>query len=155
MAASVAEILAAIGVMLSIFYLAVQVRKAQAVAESDAFMAAENAASNWRSGLARDPQVAALYRRATEDFESLTPDEQMQANWLFSDLFWVWQGMKVRANQGVLDQKSWAMVEQNIRIFAQMKGVQQWWPTHKSHFSPDFAETVDECIAAIRYVEKL
>jgi hypothetical protein len=86
-------------------------------AESDSLKASEDAASNWRAGLVQNPQVASLYRRATEDFDALTPDEQMQASWLFSDLFWVWQGLILRSDQGVLDSTTYALVEKNVRVF--------------------------------------
>ncbi len=137
-----------IAIFVTLVYLAIQVRKAQASAESDALKASEDAASNWRAGLAQNPQVSSLYRRATEDFDSLSPDEQMQANWLFSDLFWVWQGLILRSDQGVLDSTTYTLVEQNVRVFTQLKGVRQWWPSHRVHFSSTFVEIVDKCISA-------
>ena len=145
--ANIAEFVGLIAIFVTLVYLAIQVRKAQAAAESDSFKAAEDAASSWRSGLAQNPQVASLYRRATEGFDSLTPDEQMQANWLFSDLFWVWQGLILRSKQGILDPTTYSLVEQNVRVFAKLRGVRQWWPCHKVHFSSEFAEIVDKCIS--------
>lgn len=143
------EFVGSVAIVVTLVYLAIQVRKAQATAESESLRASESAASNWRTGLARNPQVAALFRRATENFESLSADEQMQANWLFSDLFWVWQGLVLRANQGVLDQQTYGLVEQNVRIFVQLAGVRQWWPTHSEHFSSDFVALVDRCISSL------
>ena len=145
--ANIAEFVGLIAIFVTLVYLAIQVRKAQATAESDSFKAAEDAASSWRSGLAQNPQVASLYRRATEDFESLTADEQMQANWLFSDLFWVWQGLILRSDQGILDPATFSLVAQNVRLFAKLRGVRQWWPSHKVHFSSAFVEIVDNCIS--------
>jgi hypothetical protein len=145
--ANIAEFVGLIAIFVTLVYLAIQVRKAQAAAESDSLKASEDAASNWRAGLAQNPQVASLYRRATEDFDSLTPDEQMQANWLFSDLFWVWQGLILRSDQGVLDMTTYTLVEQNVRVFTQLRGVRQWWPSHKVHFSSAFADIVEKCIS--------
>lgn len=145
--ANIAEFLGLIAIFVTLVYLAIQVRKAQAAAESDSLKASEDAASNWRAGLAQNPQVASLYRRATEEFDSLATDERMQASWLFSDLFWVWQGLILRSDQGVLDSTTHTLVEQNVRVFTQLRGVRQWWPTHKVHFSSAFVDIVDRCIS--------
>ena len=145
--ANIAEFVGLIAIFVTLVYLAIQVRKAQAVAESDSLKASEDAASNWRAGVAQNPQVASLYRRASENFDALSPDEQMQANWLFSDLFWVWQGLILRSDQGVLDPTTYTLVEQNVRVFTRLRGVRQWWPSHKVHFSSAFVRIVDNCIS--------
>lgn len=147
---AVGELLGAIAVVVSIVYLATQVR--QNAREIDhqtsallggSLSASESLASNFRNTLARDPQVASLWRRASDDYSSLSPDEQTQAHWLFSDLFWIFQGLHLRLGQGTVDETSWALVELNVREYMNMPGMRQWWPRGKANYTPEFCAAVE------------
>ena len=144
---AVADLVSAIAIVASLVYLAIQVRKAQVTAESQSLQAAEALASNWRTSLSRDPQVAGLWLRATKSFASLSPEEKEQARWLFSDLFWIFQGMSQRIGQGAMDSESQVLLDQNIAEFVKFPGIREWWGEHRNHYSKGLADVVEKHIA--------
>lgn len=150
---AIGELIGAVAVVISIIYLAVQVRQNTRQIDQQtrtltggALTAAETLASNFRNSLARSPQVAALWRRATDDFDRLNPDEQTQAHWLFSDLFWIFQGLMLRKSQGALDDASWSLVELNIAYYMRLPGMRQWWPHGRRNYSRDFCAVVHRIV---------
>jgi hypothetical protein len=100
------EILGSLAVIGSIFYLAVQVRHAAAVAKASSQQSAAQMSIDTLVATL-DPQVLSVASRKATVGEELSPDE------LSNYLRWVWTRMRVTENsfyqyrQGLLDSDAW------------------------------------------------
>jgi hypothetical protein len=148
---TIAEIVGAVAVVVSLIYLAAQIRhNSDQVSEQiralelAAYDASAQNFSNFRLSIAQNPQLASLWRRGKDNFNTLTPDEQYQLSELFTELFWAYDNMLHRKSEGAIDEALWAVVEQNIREWLGNNGIKEWWemgmrPPH----SPEFEAIVN------------
>ena len=131
---AIGEIVGAAAVVVSLIYLATQIRQNNSqVAEQvralklQAYDASATHFSGFRLAIARSPQLASLWRRAKESFVDLAPDEQAQINELLIELFYSYENMLQRKRQGVIDDDLWEVVEQNIDAWVSNSGIREWW----------------------------
>ena len=148
---AIGEIVGAIAVVVSLAYLAVQIRQnTNQVAEQIKALKLEghNAAANdharFRQSIIQSPQVASLYRRGKASYVNLSPDEQAQVSELFRDYFWASANMQLRNLQsGSIDDSLWDIAAASLRPYLENDGIRQWWGESKGEFPEDFVEIVD------------
>jgi hypothetical protein len=152
---AIGEILGATAVVVSLIYLAAQIRQNNSqVAEQvralklQAYDASATHFSGFRLAIARSPQLASLWQRAKKSFMDLEPDEQAQVNELLIELFYSYENMLQRKHQGVIDDDLWEVVEQNIDAWVSNSGIREWWERGpKQPHSEEFNATVNRICA--------
>ena len=148
---AIGEIVGAIAVVVSLAYLAVQIRQnTKQVAEQvkalklEGHNAAANDHSRFRQSIIQSPQVASLWRRGKLNYIDLSPDEQAQVGELFRDYFWANANMQLRNLQsGAVDDSLWDIAVAGLRPYLENEGVRQWWAESKAEFPGDFIKVVD------------
>jgi hypothetical protein len=147
---ALAELTGAVGVIVSLIYLAAQIRvnTKQMADHSRALRLAalESTASSFsrvRDPLMRDPACAALWNRASQDFEGLSADEKTQAGAMFQELYFSHQAVFTRSREGVYPELNWENQRKNIRAQMRPPGVQQWWRVARPLFNPEFVAEVE------------
>lgn len=118
--AAVAEALGALVVVLSVIYLARQVRQNTVATQAATFhshMAKEtDLLTTWGS----DPDLARIFytmAEAPEKLDELTPDERHQAEYLFLAIMRVWEDLYLQRGAGTLSQTGWEAREDIVRWF--------------------------------------
>ena len=143
---SVAELVAAITVVCTAFYLAMQIRQNTVVAKSQVM-------DTWASDFSeqfmanRDPVFSALTRRGLTDFSSLTPEEQYQFNTAyFVPQCLLSQNLLFHRKDGHVQEE---VVESNLAYIAHMvatPGGKVCWENSISYFTSDFVEEIERLI---------
>ena len=149
---AVGEIIGAIAVVVSLIYLAAQIRQnSNQVSEQiralelQAYDTTATTFTNFRTTIASNPQLASLWRRGKESFKELTPDEQSQINELFTELFWAYDSLLHKKRQDAIDQGLWLVVEQNISHWLQNTGIREWWDAKvRPPHTPEFEAVVEK-----------
>jgi hypothetical protein len=85
-ATSIAEIAAAVATVVTLAYLAIQIRENTAAQKADARRATQSITSDYSSTIGQDKEVARVFRVGLLDFESLDEDERVQFFFLFAML---------------------------------------------------------------------
>ena len=132
---AIAELAGAVGVIVSLVYLAVQIRvnTAQMADHSRSLrLAAQESTtasfSLLRDALIRDPAVAALWNRALADFDGLSSDERVQAGAMFLEVFFNSQLVFNRYREGVFPERIYQTQVREVKsLLLRSPGVQQWW----------------------------
>jgi hypothetical protein len=111
-------------------------------------LGAHNAAaieySNFRQSIIRSPQVASLWRRGKEGFQSLDPDEKAQLNELFNDYFWAGANVYLRNQKSSApDNDLWLAVETDIAFSFRYAGIREWWLEGREAFPDGFIRIAD------------
>jgi len=105
---AIGEIVGAAGVILTLAYLAVQVRQNSRLLErsTEATRVTADAAmvgnfNEWRETVIANPEVGDLFVRGMEDPAGLTPAERLRFNYLLATYGWTaWQLWRVQALLG-------------------------------------------------------
>jgi hypothetical protein len=142
---AIAELTGAVGVILSLVYLAAQIRlntrqmtdqnRSLRLAAVDATAASF---SRLRDPLMRDPACAALWNRAMDDFDGLSRDEQTQAGAMFQELLFNHQAVFSRSREGAHSE--------NVRAQRRSPGLRQWWRRARRLYNRDFVAEIESAL---------
>lgn len=143
--AYLAEIIGVVIVVVTLLYLAVQVRQGANLLRSESRQALLN---NTREHLKGYLDNADLFDRLDGE-ETLSKTDQLR----FSAL-WI-TNMRLREHEwfqyrdGILDEETWRSYREIIRLTLSSKKHRTWWAEMKGVFDPSFVKIVDEFIAEI------
>jgi hypothetical protein len=148
---ALAELAGALGVILSLAYLAVQIRQNTRQMENSARAARgaayQNALSNYQSHLipiALDAELAEIFLHGINNFGQLNETDAFRFNWLMGGYMTNLDNMYYQHQDGVVSAERWLSVQSQLRWFLAYQGFVAWWTGFdKSTLSPDFVAIVD------------
>ena len=141
-----AELVGAIGVVLSLVYLATQIRqsaRAQRAATLQAFSEAITQAGN---ELARDEKLQLILSGMSE-FRSLSEEERFRVHLVLTGLFRRFENVVLQQDLDLVDPEVAAAFLKPVHAMASMPGVREWWTLWQGIFSPQFVEYVNDAAA--------
>ncbi len=137
------EFVAAIAVVVSIFYLAVQMRQNTASIEAAAYQTWLTAKQELYS-FTRDPHFSQIVGPALADSRSLT--EETWAPFGFWCQSWMNVGQAVNRlyEQRVIDRSTWEIEMRIVASLLEYPGIRQWWDAGgKTQITPGFAKLIE------------
>jgi len=149
---AVAEIFAAIAVVASLIYLAVQVRGNSDLLErtiqANRTQNAQSAVANfdaWRRMIV-ETGSADLWFRGVNDWRSLKRNERIQFNFIAGNLIWdVWFFYQLQINEGLI-------ADTNSQLFQDLfkhPGFRDWLLDHRQYHSDDFGDFLDQVCESV------
>ena len=152
---TIAEVIGAVAVVVSLVYLAVQIRQNTRQVEEQGraqrFSALGVLFDNWRTfrgNISADPAVAGIWRRGNEDPAQLDKDERVVFDMLMVDLMWGFAAnWMVGVDEG-LGSYLRDDIADNLLIYS-TPGFLQWWKStpHRGEYPQEFSAFVDQLIA--------
>ena len=154
---AIGEAIGALAVVVSLIYLAIQIRHNTGQLEQQnrhheltALVAIESCFSQFRSMLSQSIQVSTVWHQALEDLEQLSPEERTQIDYLFREFFWSWANFWIKVTRGDFREHDVLFDETSFEIVNHVKrrGMQQWWCQGKNRdlYFPEFAKLIDRII---------
>jgi hypothetical protein len=140
--AAVAEILAASGVVISLFYLGIQIR-AQNRESRLAAMHEISGAFRDSYGQFKDGDIADFFVRGNTDFQSLTDVEKVRLFATINPLLKVFEEAFWQFRQDRFDEELWLPMVSQFSFFLAAPTLVQAWEQRKSHYNTDFQKFVD------------
>jgi hypothetical protein len=140
--AAVAEILAASGVVISLFYLGIQIR-AQNRESRLAAMHEISGAFRDSYGQFKDGDIADFFVRGNSDFQSLTDVEKVRLFAALNPLLKVFEEAFWQFRQDRFDEELWLPMVSQFSFFLAAPTLVQAWEQRKSHYNIDFQKFVD------------
>ena len=147
---AIAELLGALGVIISLAYLATQIRQnTRQMGEHSrelriaAIDAIASSFSRFRDPLIRDPELAALWLRGLEDYHGLDDVERVRIGRLFQELFFAHQNVFARFQEGATSEASWLDQRASIANNLRSPGIRQWWAGSRSIYADEFEEVIE------------
>jgi hypothetical protein len=144
---AVGEVLAAAGVIISLLYLAVQIRgdaraKRAATAHDQAVASRDVLLS-----IANNPGLADLLFRGIRDFAALEGAELPRFSSLLGHMCRNWEDAFFQWTEGHLDLRLWHGFEASIDDFFSYPGLQAWWKTRSHWHAEQFQALIEKKIA--------
>jgi hypothetical protein len=139
------EFLGGIAVVVSLVYLASQIRMNTKTVRASSLGEQLTGASEWNRMIV-DPDAASLYVRGLEDFVGLSAEDQVRFNGLMGNL--IGQSLRVRylRQQGLYDASAEAEDEHTVSCILESPGARQWWAANRHWWQAEFGEWVDAVI---------
>ena len=146
---AIAELIAAIGVIGSLIYLAKQINaNSDNIAQntralvSDRDVSSNEAVMDILGSLAKEPELSALVMKGGLDVEPLSDLESFRYSAFLSSTFESHQTFFIQHIKGSVSDELWdyysGVMDRNLRF----PGDSKWWRRHSSHFNPRFADYI-------------
>ena len=139
---AISDTIAAIGVILSLIYLASEIRTHN---KESRIASVHELNEAFRSAISsfQDPDLADVFTRAKDDFEQLPESERLQFISMFQSLFRVWEAAYHQYKQGRLNDQAWNAMVKQFAGYLSLPGIQKVWSLRKHAYSDDFRNFVD------------
>lgn len=144
---AIGEIVGAIAVVATLYYLALQIRENTARTRQVEANTNFQQVSPARLALAQSEQLAKVLAKGLEDLALLEPSEQIQFDALMSERFWITWYTWQRKQQGLIRKSMWDELKQASTIQMLLTpGGAAWFETAKGQFTKSFREEMERFI---------
>ncbi len=140
---AVGEILGAAGVIVTLIYLARQIRQNTRATRLSTSHSIATAARDWNRPLLLDPELAWTFQVGTEDPSRLDEKEHARFIELCFSLLRMFEDAHYQYHNGALDRDVWKGYEKLYAAYAKAPGFQMYWKERKETFRPEFREYID------------
>ncbi len=144
--AYLAEIVAAVAVIPSLIYLAVQVRQSNAQSRATARIAFVEATGDINTVIAQDKSVASVWRRGLHSPDALDEDEIIQLWMLIGQYANTWMVMHHLYEEGNLPENHWSVVRNDMLGILATEGGRAFWRIGANAFEPRFRRFVNSLL---------
>ena len=140
---AIAEGLGAMAVIVSVLYLAVQIKKQTQEAKLGA---TRELATDFRSvteACLLDKELSAIYRRGIHEYESLPPDDRLRLSIYFMGVFRSMEQQHLHQTHGTMDSVYFNSMVLGFKELLAFPGVQRWWQLSMGTFDKEFGSHVE------------
>ena len=142
---AITGIIGAFGVILSLIYLARQIRsqnrEARIASIHDLHESFRNSISSFQN-----PELAAVFVRAKENFSSLSETERLQFISMIQNIFRVWEDAFHQYHEKRLPEDIWNAMVVQYSGYLSLPGVKKVWLIRKMAYSKKFRDFVDRTV---------
>ena len=144
--ASIAEIVGAFAVVISLIYVGVQVNDSAGAVRAASANDANVAVQSWYQQIGSDQQTSEIFYEALTSEEALSNQEEFQFLMIFHAVFLAFQNSYLLAEEGTIDVELREALTGGILGVKDTPGMRRYWRQRKSYLHSDFADYVDQLI---------
>jgi hypothetical protein len=137
------EFVGAIAVIVSVLYLAVQIRQNTNSVKTAAYEHVALSAMEINARLAQDADLSRIHSVGLRDPNELSPEDRMRFSNLHYAIFGNFEFIFEQHARGVVDDDSWNRWLGTIRGYIALPGGRAWWEAKPAPFSPRFTRFVE------------
>ena len=140
---AIAQLVAAIGVIASLFYLAAQIRQNTRSMRAVVVDSLANSIADVIRPMAEDRELMRAVHLVVENWHDATEEDRMRALPLFFSTFKLFENAWFQQRQETLDPQQWLGWDAYIRMYYHRPGVKDWWQLRRTAFAPGFRDYVE------------
>ncbi len=141
---AIGEIVAAVGVIVSLLYLASQVRGNSKQLRHASAQAVLDKLNGLIGQLAFTPGAGDVWTRGLSGLDALEDDEELvRFSSMLLQAFWAYEEVLHYRQAGLVEDWAWAHAKAPIEHFMRTPGFQEWWRLRQDWFGEAFREHVD------------
>ena len=144
--ANLGEIIGAITVVVSLIYLAVQVRQNTQAQQTENFSRALDRVAAIQATLSQDPETSVIFSKGVSDPSDLTSRERMQFTWTMYELFGAFEFMFLASKTNAIPEEIWRRWSSAVAWWLSYSGVQAWWSVRPIPFSESFTSYIESLL---------
>jgi hypothetical protein len=140
---TVAQLIAALGVVASLFYLAAQIRQNTRSMRAIVVDSLAHSLVDLIGPQAYDPIAMRAFSTTCENWNGATEEDRARALPLMFAVFKLFENAWFQRRQGTLDPQQWEGWDVYIRIYYHRAGVKAWWAMRRQAFAVGFRNYVE------------
>jgi hypothetical protein len=146
---SIGEMISAIAVVVSLIYLAFQIRQNTnqidqntEAARASAFDSTVTQTMHARNIIIENEDVARIFHEGSIDPDSLSEQERLRYRLIVHNVLWSIWNLQAQAQVGGLAKETWEVQLVILKRIMSSKGVQWFWANYRGEFGQSFQEEV-------------
>ncbi len=147
---NIGEFVGAIGVIVSLVYLATQIRQNTKAVRSNTSQAITDSRVEFLSSISDNPEVARMFFSGLSDLDSLGPDERSRFAIMMARFIATMENYHYQHLRGAMDQEQWTRMLGILRWFMSTPGGQAWWLNRPIPTDLSFDRFLDREVEKIR-----
>jgi hypothetical protein len=144
---NVGEFLGAVAVLVSLIYLALQIRQNTTTVRAGTSAAISESLARVLEVIGSDPKTARLWIRGIGGDPSLDTEDVLQFGFLFGSYIRRVENAYYQQLRGFVDPQHWQTTERTLSTIMGPEGGRSSWERSRHIYSDRFAAYVDTCIA--------
>jgi hypothetical protein len=141
--ANLGEFIGGLVVMVSLVYLAHQVRQNTLSLRTENYARVLDRMSSIQAQIATDGDLNRIVVRGSQDPQALSPSERIRFTWAMYELIGAGEFMFHQGQAGTLPDDVWERWKATIVWWLSFPGIRLWWAARPSPFSRSFEAFVD------------
>jgi hypothetical protein len=142
--ASIAEIIGAFAIVISLIYVGIQVNDSAGAVRSASANDANVAMQNWYLQIGSSQQTSELVYQALISEEALSNEEEFQFLMMMHAVFLGFQNNYLLAEEGTIDAELRESLTMAISGVRKLPGMKRYWRQRKSYLHSGFAEWAEQ-----------
>ncbi len=147
---SIGEFIAAIATLVTLVYLALQIRQNTRTVRTSTYQAVLDSSRSDTELLLAHPHLERIYRLGRRDPTELTGEERPVFRMLLGQLLLNYEIMFLQYQQGILDEDFWRGRQEGLRALLTQPGVRHWWagasPLLRRYYTAGFTELLESLL---------
>jgi hypothetical protein len=141
---NIGDFIGGIGVVVTLIYLAGQIRQNTRSVQVSAYHAAQRDLADILDGVARDAELTRIFFDGNRDFESFSKEDRRRYALCMSSLLRKLENMLYQTRLGTLEPAQWeGVLSEFRRIFAE-PGTKAWWVRGRTAFNRELQDFVEQ-----------
>jgi hypothetical protein len=139
-----AEVLSALAVLITLFYLARQIGQNTEEIRSANYHSVTDSFNELSITVAANPELAKVVRLGNEAYEKLSEDQKTQYSFTMHAVFRIMDVIKFQSQRGTNDLTLWEYEKNTIDTLLSEPGARKWWRERPFNLSQDFVTYVEK-----------
>lgn len=141
---NIGDFLGGLGVVITLLYLAIQIRQNTRSSRTESYQAAVAAVSEFTREVGLSSDGSRILMAGLIDFESLPLEEKMRFNLMMTSVVRNLENIHYQFSHGAIEESAWRGWAVRIHSFLEPPGARAWWHTQELAYSSEFRHFVNE-----------
>lgn len=142
--ANVGEAVGGIAVLITLVYLALQIRQNTRTMRATAHHSANQLGVEINLAMGTSPEVARVLLASSSKEADLEPHQRLMFHLLMRATFSGAEDFYIQAREGLLESDMWESRRKSMQVYLRQPGVKRWWDQNRGIFSDDFAAALSK-----------
>jgi len=138
--ASIGEIISSVGVVISLIYLAIQIRSNTDAERSATYRSIVSDFGAMNNAMAATPELSYLFTEGMENYHQFEPRDKARISQSFFQCFHYFENMYYQHKKGYMDDDVWLGWKRLMLTYYSAPGFQTWWQHRHDVYSKSFAD---------------
>lgn len=140
---ALAEMISAAAVVISLIYLAVQIRSGTKALKTTIRDSVFQSLIEWNTDVMADPDLAHIFQEGSRDINTLTERERARFVHVMYSFFKLFENIYIHYLEGSAGKEAWESNRMILLAYSPLPGTQFYWRSRSAIFDPRFRAMVD------------
>jgi hypothetical protein len=141
-----AEVVGALAVVVTLGYLAVQIRQNTKAIKATSHHAVTDSFNALNVSVFQDPEVGRLWRLGHSGYSNLTEDEQVSFSFMMLAYIRIFETLYYQRNLGTMEEQLFLAEEKSAEWMIAQPGFREWWSSNPISFSAEFRSYMNDMV---------